>query len=110
MAAHGPRQAAARARRPAVSAGIPIPAAKITAPGVPDWALTRPRITKLIAQGTRWCPLTVLTAPAGAGKTIAPALCARPNPGRWPGSVWIFGGSARLRAGRLRGGGQGRPP
>jgi ATP/maltotriose-dependent transcriptional regulator MalT len=31
MATHGARQAAARARRPAVSAGVPIPASKITA-------------------------------------------------------------------------------
>jgi hypothetical protein len=46
MATHGARQEAARARRPAVSAGPPIPASKITAPGVPDWALPRPRITE----------------------------------------------------------------
>ncbi|HME67211.1 MAG TPA: hypothetical protein VKG61_20155, partial [Streptosporangiaceae bacterium] len=59
--------------------------AKITAPGVPDWALTRPRITKLIAQGTRWCPLTVLAAPAGAGKTMALALwtAAQPDTVAW---------------------------
>ena len=62
------------ARRSAVSAGVPILAAKITAPGVPDWALPRPRITKLIARGTRWCPLTVLTAPAGAGNIPAARL------------------------------------
>ena len=31
-------QAAGRASRPARSAGAPILAAKITAPGVPDWA------------------------------------------------------------------------
>jgi hypothetical protein len=31
--------------------GIPILAAKITVPGVPDWAVPRPRITKLIAEG-----------------------------------------------------------
>jgi hypothetical protein len=48
MGGYGAGQAAARARRPAVS-GVPIPALKITAPGVPDWALPRPRITKLIA-------------------------------------------------------------
>ena len=65
----------------AVSAGVPVLASKITAPGVPDWALPRPRITKLIAQGTRWCPLTVLTAPAGAGKTMALALWAAAGSG-----------------------------
>jgi hypothetical protein len=54
MAAHVAEQAAARASRPAVSADVPILAAKITAPGVPDWAVPRPRITSLIAQGSRW--------------------------------------------------------
>jgi hypothetical protein len=57
MATQVAKQAAIRARRPAVSAGIPILAAKITAPGMPDWALMRPRVTKLIAEGNRWCPL-----------------------------------------------------
>jgi LuxR family transcriptional regulator, maltose regulon positive regulatory protein len=54
---------------------------------VPDWAVPRPRITKLIAQGTRWCPLTVVTGPAGAGKTMALALWAAAGPGpvAWAG-------------------------
>ena len=59
----------------------PILTSKITAPGVPDWAVPRQRITDLIAQGTRWCPLTVLTGPAGAGKTMALALWAAAEPG-----------------------------
>ncbi len=59
----------------------PILTAKITAPGVPDWAVPRQRITDLITQGTRWCPLTVLTGPAGAGKTMALALWAAAEPG-----------------------------
>jgi len=71
----------ARARRLAVSAGVPIVAAKITAPGVPDWVVPRRRVTELIAQGTRWCPLTVLTGSAGAGKTMALALWAAAEPG-----------------------------
>jgi LuxR family maltose regulon positive regulatory protein len=37
---------------------------------------TGTRITKLIAQGSRWRLLTVVTAPAGAGKTIALTLWA----------------------------------
>ena len=74
-------QVASRARRPAVSADVPVLAAKITVPGVPDWVVPRPRITKLIAQGRRWCPLTVVTAPAGAGKTMALALWAAAEPG-----------------------------
>ena len=110
MAANGASQVEARVRRPAVSAGLPILAAKITAPGVPDWALPRPRITKLIAQGTRWCPLTVLTAPAGAGKTMALALWAAAGPGTvaWvsldefdnrPGVFWSYVVAALRRSG-----------
>jgi LuxR family maltose regulon positive regulatory protein len=59
-----------------VAVGEPILIAKITAPAVPDWAVPRPRITKLIADGTRWCPLTVVSGPPGAGKTMALALWA----------------------------------
>jgi len=49
---------------------------------VPEWAVHRPRITKLIAQGTRWCPLTVVTGPPGAGKTTALALWTAAGPGK----------------------------
>jgi ATP/maltotriose-dependent transcriptional regulator MalT len=80
MATQVALKVATRGRRPAGSASIPIVAAKITAPGVPDWALRRPRITKLIAEGRRWCPLTFLNAPAGSGKTMALSLCAHPDP------------------------------
>jgi LuxR family transcriptional regulator, maltose regulon positive regulatory protein len=73
--------------RPQAAAGDPILASKITAPGVPDWAVPRPRITRLIAEGVRWCPLTVVTGPAGAGKTLALALwaAAQPGPVAWVG-------------------------
>ena len=72
-------------RRSAVSVGDPILISKITAQGVPDWVVPRPRITELIAQGTRWCPLTIATGPAGAGKTMALALwaAAEPAPVAW---------------------------
>jgi LuxR family maltose regulon positive regulatory protein len=60
---------------------MPILASKITAPGVPDWAVQRPRVTKLIAEGARWYPLTVVTGPPGAGKTMALALWAAAEPG-----------------------------
>ena len=80
MATHVAKQMATRARRSAGSAEIPIMAAKITAPVIPGWALTRPRITKLIAEGRRWCPLTFVTAPAGSGKTMALALWAATEP------------------------------
>ncbi len=81
MATYPAHQPAVRARRPAVPLEDPILAAKITAPAVPDWAVPRPRISKLIAQGTRWCPLTAVTGPPGAGKTMAIALWAAAEPG-----------------------------
>ena len=87
MAAHVTRQVAGLARTSAGSAGVPILAAKITAPGVPSWAVPRPRITELITQGRRWCPLTLVTAPAGAGKTMAltPCLTSSNPRSRWSG-------------------------
>jgi ATP/maltotriose-dependent transcriptional regulator MalT len=71
----------------AVSANDPILASKITPPGVPDWALPRPRITKLIGESARRCPLTVVSGPAGAGKTMALAwwAAAEPGPVAWVG-------------------------
>ncbi len=81
MATYDAVQTAAPARQPTASTGKPILIAKITASAVPDWAVPRPRITKLIAQGTRWCPLTVVTGPPGAGKTMALALWAAAEPG-----------------------------
>ncbi len=103
-------QMAAPARRPEVSAGIPILTARITAPGVPDWAVPRPRITKLIAEGARRCPLTVVTGPPGAGKTMALALWAAAEAGTvaWismddlenqPGAFWSYVVAALGRSG-----------
>ena len=103
-------QVAAPARRPAVSAGIPILAARITVPGVPDWAVPRPRITKLIAEGARRCRLTIVTGPPGAGKTMALALWAAAEPGTvaWislddfdnqPGAFWSYAVAALGRSG-----------
>ena len=45
------KHAVTGSRRSAVSDGDPIWAAKITALEAPGWALPRPRMTKLIAQG-----------------------------------------------------------
>ena len=103
-------QVAAPARRPAVSAGIPILAAKITVPGVPDWAVPRSRITKLIAEGTRRCRLTIVTGPPGAGKTVALSLWAAAEAGSvaWislddfdsqPGAFWSYAVAALGRSG-----------
>jgi LuxR family transcriptional regulator, maltose regulon positive regulatory protein len=101
MATHGTSLVTTRARQFAVSADDPVPAAKITAPGVPVWAVQRPRITKLIAEDVRWCQLTVVTGPPGAGKTTALALWAVAEPGivAWvcldefdnrPGVFWSY--------------------
>ena len=65
----------------AVPAGDPILESKVTVPAVPGWAIQRPRLTKLITRGTRWCPLTVVTGPPGAGKTMAATLWAAARPG-----------------------------
>jgi LuxR family maltose regulon positive regulatory protein len=110
MAVRAAKQAGARARQPAVPAGDPVLAAKITAPGVPGWAVPRSRITELIARGTRSCPLTVVTGPPGGGKTMALALWAAAEPGAvaWvrldgydnrPGVFWSYVVAALRRAG-----------
>ncbi|MFI5269791.1 MAG: hypothetical protein ACHQ7M_20635, partial [Chloroflexota bacterium] len=75
-----------------------------------DWTLQRPRITKLIAHGTRWCPLTVVTGPVGAGKTMALAVwsAAESGPVAWisldeydsrPGAFWSYLVAALRRSG-----------
>ncbi len=84
------RQAARHEEAPRRSAGpasAPILASKITAPRVPGWVVPRPRITELIAEGMRSCPLTIATGPAGAGKTMALAswAAAGPGPVAWVG-------------------------
>ena len=99
-----------RARRPATSGAVPILVSKITVPRVPDWAVPRSRITRLVSEGARWCPLTVVTGPAGAGKTMALALWAAAEPGRvaWvslddyddrPGVFWSYVVAALRRSG-----------
>jgi LuxR family maltose regulon positive regulatory protein len=81
MASHGANRASARGRRSAASGSEPILAAKITTPDVPQWAVRRPRVTELIGEGMSRCPLTVVTGPPGAGKTMALALWASAAPG-----------------------------
>jgi LuxR family transcriptional regulator, maltose regulon positive regulatory protein len=110
MATEGARQEAARSRRPALPAADPILAAKVTAPDVPDWAVPRPRVARLVSQGARWYPLTVLTSPAGTGKTMALALwaAAESRPVAWvgldrydnrPGVFWPYVVAALRRTG-----------
>ena len=81
MAADVAERMATPTGRPVVSIDVPILAAKVTAPGLPAWMVQRPRITKLIAEGTRWRPLTVVSGPPGAGRTTALAQWAAAEPG-----------------------------
>jgi LuxR family transcriptional regulator, maltose regulon positive regulatory protein len=101
MAAYAANRVPTSTRRSTVPIGDPILTSKITAPDVPPWAVQRPRITGRIAEGTRWCPLTVVTGPAGAGKTMAVAMWAAADAGRvaWvcldefdnrPGAFWSY--------------------
>ena len=65
----------------------PVLTAKVTVPDLPGWAVARPRIDKLIADGTRG-PLTPVTGPPGAGKTMAIAAWAAAS--RNPGALaWL---------------------
>src|SRR5215467_5107352 len=125
MATHAAKQVVTNPRRPVASAGDPILESKITAPDTPGWAMQRPRITKMIAEGTRWCPVTIVSGPVGAGKTMALALwaAAEPGPVAWvcldeyntrPGAFWSYVVAALHRSGvavsgGLRGASRGRP-
>jgi LuxR family transcriptional regulator, maltose regulon positive regulatory protein len=106
----GARQVVTRAKAPAASARDPVLASRITVPGVPKWAVPRPRIAKMITEGVRWCPLTVVTGPPGAGKTMALALWTAAEPGTvaWvsldkynngPGLFWSYVVAALRRSG-----------
>jgi LuxR family transcriptional regulator, maltose regulon positive regulatory protein len=71
---------AADARGPARFRGYadssdPVLLSKVTFPDLPGWAVARPRLEKLIAEGVRG-PLTSVTGPPGAGKTMAIAAWA----------------------------------
>lgn len=80
MVIHMARQMATGAPGAPVSVADPILASKITAPEVPALAVPRPRISQLLARGTRWSPLTVVTGSPGTGKTMALALWAAAGP------------------------------
>src|SRR5581483_11374463 len=84
---------------------------KITVPAVPEWAVARPRIEGQVAQGAMG-PLTAITGPPGAGKTMALSLWAareaHPGPLAWvtvdqhdnrPRVFWSYVIAALRRAG-----------
>jgi LuxR family maltose regulon positive regulatory protein len=75
------------AARQATGTGDPLLASKITVPGVPGWLVPRPRLDKLIAQGADG-PMTIVTGPPGAGKTMALALWAAARPPSGP-LAWL---------------------
>ena len=98
--------------QPAVWVADPVLASKITAPDVSRLAVPRPRISELLARGTRWNPLTVVTGPPGSGKTMALALWAATEPGpvAWvaldcydnhPGTFWSYVVAALRRSGTV---------
>ncbi len=60
---------------------------KITAPDLPDWLVSRPRISERIDAG-REGPLTVVSGPPGAGKTMAMASWAAAHAGLLP-TAWV---------------------
>ncbi len=110
MVTHMARQVATGAGRAAVA--DPILASKITVPDVPDFAVQRPRISELLAEGTRWNPLTVVTGPPGTGKTMALTLwaAAEDRPVAWvaldrydnrPESFWSYVVAALRRSGAV---------
>jgi LuxR family transcriptional regulator, maltose regulon positive regulatory protein len=84
---------------------------KITVPGLPDWAVPRPRLDRLIADGVRG-PLTALVGAPGTGKTVAIASWAAASqpsgPVAWvtldefdnrPAVLWNYIVTALRRAG-----------
>jgi LuxR family maltose regulon positive regulatory protein len=88
----------------------PILASKITIPELPGWVVARPRIEKQIAEGVQG-PLTVVSGPPGAGKTMAIASWAASGgagPIAWvtldeydnrPRTFWSYVVAALRRAG-----------
>ncbi|MBV9382766.1 MAG: AAA family ATPase [Streptosporangiaceae bacterium] len=98
------------ARQPRGRPRDPLLLAKITVPGLPAWAVSRPRLDTRLAAGVRG-PLTSVTGPPGAGKTVAVASWAaghRSGPVAWltldefdnkPGTFWSYVVAALRQAG-----------
>jgi LuxR family transcriptional regulator, maltose regulon positive regulatory protein len=87
MATSAAMPAPASPARPGPGAHEPLLTSKITVPGGPAWLVPRPRVEKLIARGAEG-PVTTVTGPPGAGKTMALALWAA---GRAPAGpvAWV---------------------
>lgn len=67
--------------------GETILASKIIAPTLPSWLVSRPRIVERIDAGSQG-PLTVVSGPPGAGKTVAVASWAAARAGPLP-IAWV---------------------
>jgi len=80
--------AGAGSGRQAGGAGDPLLASKVTVPAVPEWLIPRPRIEKLIAEGARG-PVTTVTGPPGAGKTMALAMWAASAGASGSATAWV---------------------
>lgn len=93
--------------------GDPIMAAKFLVPTLPPWAVTRPRLVEAISRGVRE-QLTLVSAPAGCGKTMLAATWVAaelaPGPVAWlsldedddpPGVFWSYVLTALARSGVL---------
>lgn len=74
-------------RRRAAVTDDPFLMVKITVPALPDWVVSRQRIERKIAAGAQG-PLTVLTGPPGAGKTVAMATWAATHSRAYP-TAWV---------------------
>jgi len=70
MVTSATEQEGTRLRRHRARLNDPILASKITIPELPGWVVSRPRIDKQLVEGAQG-PLTVVTGPPGAGKTMA---------------------------------------
>ena len=109
MVIHAAPRAAANAGRSSFPVADPILASKITVPGVAALTVQRPRISELLARGTRWSALTVVTGPPGSGKTMALTLwAAESGPVAWvaldrhdndPEAFWSYVVAALRRSG-----------
>jgi LuxR family transcriptional regulator, maltose regulon positive regulatory protein len=70
MVTSATEQEGTRRRQHPAGLNDPILASKITIPELPGWVVARSRIEKQIAEGVHG-PLTVVSGPPGAGKTMA---------------------------------------
>jgi LuxR family transcriptional regulator, maltose regulon positive regulatory protein len=67
--------------------GDPIMAAKLRIPPIQSWVVTRPRLLEILSRGVDG-PLTLVSAPAGSGKTFLACCWAAANAATYP-IAWI---------------------